>query len=68
MKKVITLTQQTTKRNGRQNDDKRSLVQSVVLASLPSTKQRQDAIESQLTIASSTEIAKVPGINPRTFQ
>jgi hypothetical protein len=39
----------------------------VVIASIPSTQQRLDAKESELTIPSSTEIAKLLGLNPRTF-
>ena len=42
-------------------------MQSIVLASIPSTEQRFNAKERQLTIPSSTEIAKVLGLNPRTF-
>ena len=68
MKNVLTLAQQTTKTNGRASDDRRSLVQSVVLASLPSTQQRLDAKERQLTIPASTDIAKFLGLNSRTFQ
>ena len=67
MKKVVSLAQETTKRNARPNDDKRSLLQSVVLSSIPSTQQTMDAKEQQLTLPSSTEIAKLLGFNPRTF-
>ena len=40
MKMVVKLAQETTKRNARPNDDRRSLVPSVVIASIPSTQQR----------------------------
>ena len=68
MKNVLALAQDTTKTKGRANDDRRSLVQSVVLSSIPSTEQRLNAKERQLSIPSSTEIAKLLGVNPRTFQ
>ena len=68
IKKIVTLAQQTTKRNGRPNeDDRRSLVQSVVLPSIPSTQQRLNAKERQLTTPASTEIAKVLGLNPKEY-
>ena len=67
MKKVVTLAQETSKRHARPNDDRRSLVQSVVIASIPSTQQRLNAKERQQTIASSREIAKVIGLNQTTF-
>ena len=38
MKNVVTLAQETSKRNAWPNDDRRSLVQSVVIASIPSTQ------------------------------
>ena len=68
MKTAVRLAQETSKRNARPNDDRRSLVQSVVVSSIPSSQQRFDANERQLSIPSSTEIAKVLGLNPRTFQ
>ena len=68
MKKVVKLAQETSKRNTRPNDDRRFLVQSVVVSSIPSIQQRLDAVERQLTLPSSREIAKVLGLNPRTFQ
>ena len=67
MKNVVKLAQETTKRNARPNDDRRSLVQSIVIASIPSTEQRLNAKERKLTIPSSTQIAKFLGLNPRTF-
>ena len=57
MKNALTLAQDTTKTKGRANDDRRSLVQSVVLSAIPSTQQRLNAKERQLSIPSSTEIA-----------
>ena len=58
----------TRKRKGRANNDRRSLVQSVVISSMPSTQQRLNAKERQLTVPWSVEIAKFLGMNPRTFQ
>ena len=66
MKNVVKLAQETRKKNARANDDRRSLVQSIVIAWIPSTQQRLDAKERQVTVPSSTEIAKFLGLNPRT--
>ena len=68
MKKVVQLAQETSKRNARPNDDRRSLVQSIVISSIPSTQERLNAKERQVSIPFSTEIAKLLGLNPRTFQ
>ena len=69
MKNVVSLTQETTKLKGRANDDRRSLEQSVVLSSMPSTRQILNAKERQQSLPSSRQIAKViGGLNPRTFQ
>ena len=64
MKNVVKLAQETRKKNARPTDDRRSLVQSIVIASIPSTQQRLNAKERQLTFPSSTEIAKFLGLNP----
>ena len=45
MKTAVRLAQETSKRHARPNDDRRSLVQSVVLASIPSTQQKLNAKE-----------------------
>ena len=68
MKKVVQLAQETSKRNARPNNDRRSLVQSIVISSIPSTQERLNAKERQVSIPFSTEIAKLLGLNPRTFQ
>ena len=39
MKNVVKLAQETTKKNALPTDDRRSLVQSIVIASIPSTEQ-----------------------------
>ena len=67
MKNVVKLAQETRKKNARPTDDRRSLVQSIVIASIPSTQQRLNAKERQLTIPSSTEIAQFLGLNRRSF-
>ena len=68
MKNALTLAQETTKIKGQATNDRRSLVQSVVLSSIPTTEQRLNDKERQLTIPSSREISKVLGLNARTFQ
>ena len=68
MTNVVSLAQQTTKLKGRTNNDRRSLVQSVVLSSIRSTQQILNAKSRQQSLPSSRQIAQVIGLNPRTFQ